>query len=241
MGRVRAAPSADKSRTDEARGGGRRPYSRTFTVLASRMFTVRASTTSIVCLLLAILLALPARAHDPQLSGLRVLIGGGKTTVSVTTHLSTLAKAEGQSALTDPQVEIALRKRVRLRLDGSAFTPTTTKLLRDDANDLLTWQATLDKPMETPEILARLYPEDSTSKLVVSVFRDGQSELETLLDADHPSLEVHTNTPPESRWQVFLRFVREGVAHIFGGPDHVCFVLGLLLLGGGLKTLLKLP
>lgn len=189
--------------------------------------------------LLAIFLALPALAHDPQLSGLRVLIGGGKTTVSVTTHLSTLAKAEGQSALTDLQVELALRKRVKLRLDGTNFAPTTTKLLRDDPNDLLTWQATLDKSIETPEVLARLYPEDASSKLVVSVFRDGQSQLETLLDAEHPALELHTNALPESRWQVFLRFVREGVTHIFGGLDHVCFVLGLLLLGGGLKTLLK--
>lgn len=193
---------------------------------------------ALLALCLAVLLLLPALAHDPQLSGLRVLIGGGKTTVSVTTHLSTLARAEGQKALNDPQVELALRKRVKLRLDGASFAPATTKLLRDDTNDLLTWQATLDKEVETPEILVRLYPEDNTSKLVVSVVRDGQSELETLLDASHPSLELR-DTPPESRWQVFLRFVREGIAHIFGGPDHICFVLGLLLLGGSLKTLLK--
>lgn len=194
---------------------------------------------ALLALCLAVLLLLPARAHDPQLSGLRVLIGGGKTTVSVTTHLSTLARAEGQKSLSDPQVELALRKRVKLRLDGASFAPATTKLLRDDPNDLLTWQATLDKEVETPEILARLYPDDSTAKLVVSVFRDGQSELETLLDADQPSLELHKDTPPESQWQVFWRFVREGITHIFGGPDHICFVLGLLLLGGGLKTLLK--
>ena len=36
-----------------------------------------------------------------------------------------------------------------------------------------------------------------------------------------------------------LRFVREGVLHIFGGPDHILFVLGLLLLGGTLKSLIK--
>ena len=46
-------------------------------------------------------------------------------------------------------------------------------------------------------------------------------------------------SPPESRLAVAGRFLREGVAHLFGGPDHVCFVLGLLLLGGTLKTLLK--
>ncbi len=190
-------------------------------------------------ILLTALLALPGWAHDPQLSGLQLVIGGGKTAVSVTTHLSTLAKAEGKSTLTDSQVELALRRRLKLRFDGENFTPTTTKLLRDDPNDLLTWQAIVDKPVETPEVLARLYPEDPSAKFVVSVVRDSKSEIETLLDAEHPSFELQTNAPPESRWQVFLRFVREGIAHIFGGPDHICFVLGLLLLGGGLKTLLK--
>ena len=110
---------------------------------------------SFFVLLFAALLALPALAHDPQISGLQVLIGRGMTTVSVTTHLTTLAKSEGQSALSDLQVELALRKRVKLRLDGENFTPTTTKLLRDDPNDLLTWQATLDKSTEIPEVLAK--------------------------------------------------------------------------------------
>jgi hypothetical protein len=34
-------------------------------------------------------------------------------------------------------------------------------------------------------------------------------------------------------------YIREGILHIFGGPDHILFVLGLLLLGGTLKSLIK--
>jgi hydrogenase/urease accessory protein HupE len=34
-------------------------------------------------------------------------------------------------------------------------------------------------------------------------------------------------------------FVKEGVGHIFLGLDHICFVVGLLLLGGTLRQLLK--
>ncbi len=39
---------------------------------------------------------------------------------------------------------------------------------------------------------------------------------------------------------VIRQFVREGVHHIFIGPDHILFVVGLLLLGGTIKQLLKI-
>ena len=39
---------------------------------------------------------------------------------------------------------------------------------------------------------------------------------------------------------VVRQFVIEGIHHIFIGPDHILFVVGLLLLGGGLGQLLKI-
>jgi hydrogenase/urease accessory protein HupE len=37
----------------------------------------------------------------------------------------------------------------------------------------------------------------------------------------------------------FPEFLVQGIHHIFIGPDHICFILGLLLLGGTLGRLLK--
>ncbi|MBA2242549.1 MAG: HupE/UreJ family protein [Chthoniobacterales bacterium] len=45
---------------------------------------------------------------------------------------------------------------------------------------------------------------------------------------------------PQGIGTVIKQFVREGVHHIFIGPDHILFVIGLLLLGGTLKRLLKI-
>ena len=45
---------------------------------------------------------------------------------------------------------------------------------------------------------------------------------------------------PQSRAAVVRRFVREGVHHIFIGPDHILFVIGLLLMGGGVRRLLRI-
>ncbi len=43
-----------------------------------------------------------------------------------------------------------------------------------------------------------------------------------------------------STLQSILQFVRMGVLHIFTGYDHIAFLLGLLLIGGSFKTLLKI-
>jgi len=39
---------------------------------------------------------------------------------------------------------------------------------------------------------------------------------------------------------IVRQFVREGVHHIFIGPDHILFIIGLLLLGGTIVQLLKI-
>src|ERR1041385_7583106 len=47
-----------------------------------------------LCVLVGV--ALPARAHDPSLSGIRILYRREDVVVNVTTHLSRLEKAEGR-------------------------------------------------------------------------------------------------------------------------------------------------
>jgi hydrogenase/urease accessory protein HupE len=42
-----------------------------------------------------------------------------------------------------------------------------------------------------------------------------------------------------SAFAAFLQFVKMGVLHIFTGYDHIAFLLGLVLIGGSLKTILK--
>lgn len=44
---------------------------------------------------------------------------------------------------------------------------------------------------------------------------------------------------PAGAWAVLRTFIVAGVRHIAIGPDHILFVLGLLLLGGGLARILK--
>jgi hydrogenase/urease accessory protein HupE len=72
----------------------------------------------------------------------------------------------------------------------------------------------------------------------LSRVRFGTRELsQRVAQADEPSFEVHgARSVSEDAW----RFLKLGIEHIFTGYDHIAFLIGLLLLGGSLKELVKI-
>jgi hydrogenase/urease accessory protein HupE len=72
-----------------------------------------------------------------------------------------------------------------------------------------------------------------------NLYRNGLLAHQDLLDAGRPR-SVYVTGLLQSRSQVIRRFLIEGVHHIFIGPDHILFVVGLLLLGGKVRRLLKI-
>ena len=191
---------------------------------------MRAKVLPLVVLLL--LLGWPGvcAAHDIHLTGIKMIWSADGLTVSILTPASRLATAD---------YDAALRRRLSLRLNGVPFQPGRATLMVDRPNDMVMWQARSDGPVSRIEVLNRLYPEDPASREIVSVFRAGQLVQETILDASHPSLVLGERARRVSPFAVAGRFMREGILHIFGGIDHVCFLFGLLLLGGSLRQLLK--
>ncbi|MEI6244717.1 MAG: HupE/UreJ family protein, partial [Acidobacteriota bacterium] len=59
---------------------------------------------------------------------------------------------------------------------------------------------------------------------------------EALLDAQHPS--YLRAQPSPTAVTLAGRYIRTGIQHILSGPDHVLFVIGLLLLGQSLVAVL---
>jgi len=62
------------------------------------------------------------------------------------------------------------------------------------------------------------------------------------LAAAHPGSLAATHSPAAvssiSVWRLAGRYIRTGIEHILSGPDHVLFVIGLLLLGQSLRAVL---
>ena len=67
--------------------------------------------------------------------------------------------------------------------------------------------------------------------VVRAVLRDGRV-VERLLLASDPWLVVPA---AEGVWEALRGYVALGVQHILGGPDHLLFVFGLVLLGGAFR------
>ena len=194
----------------------------------------------LTALLLGVMALLPSRAwaHDPALSGVRVLLRAHDVVITVSTHVARLRSAAGLGdVMTSADVDRAIGARLHVRLDGADVVPLPGHLISDATNDLLTWQMIRPGTAQRVDVLSRLYPEDATARTVVTIMRDGQASDDVLLDAEQPS--YLTTEPAGSLAALAGRYVRMGIAHILSGPDHVLFVLGLLLLGQSLGAVLR--
>jgi hypothetical protein len=81
-----------------------------------------------------------------------------------------------------------------------------------------------------------MFPYDPIHQTFVNVYEEGGLRQQSILTADAPSLRYFSGTT-QGRWSVIRTFVASGIEHILIGPDHVLFLIGLLLPGGTLRRL----
>lgn len=174
-------------------------------------------------------LSIVAHAHNLNLTGVKIRLDKSRTTVSVVAHLHALT--------TNPSTELG--RRLKLRLDDQPFVPRNSQLMLDRANGIVIWQATHNKAASRVTVEAPLFPERKGESTVVTLIKDRQVVEEAILDTQHLSATLGKVIAPGAA-TIVARFLREGVTHIFGGPDHVLFLLSLLLLGGTMPQLIKI-
>lgn len=173
-----------------------------------------------------IALVLPATAHVIQITGVTIHTDATRTTVSITAHLPLLAR-------TDPNIE--LPRRLRLRLDDNWFHAVASRITMDPAGDTLTWEGTDPRPAGSLKLDAPIFPDVAGDTTIVAVYRDGKLTDRAALTPQHPTAVLGENTTA-----VIRRFIEMGIAHILSGPDHILFVVGLILAGGSFRRLLAI-
>ena len=98
----------------------------------------------------------------------------------------------------------------------------------DGAYDVILFKVDCDK--EVPTLLTVTYQlfenVDPYHRGIVSVYCRGQTA-GAVLGPQNPSVTLNLNRP--DRWRQFKSFVIDGVWHIWTGPDHLLFILSLLL------------
>ena len=86
-------------------------------------------------------------------------------------------------------------------------------------------------------IHAALFPYDPTHQTFVNIYDNDTLAHQHVLSAGRPTMEYYTGGR-QGAFAVFSAFTRAGIHHIAIGPDHILFIVGLLLLGGSVLRLL---
>ena len=199
-----------------------------------------------------VLLATPVgvRAHPVPFSYLDVHLDGRALTVTLVAHMADLAndlKVSPPDELLKPSVvnpraeamTAMLTPRFAIAADGRPLTPIwsgTPEILAERQSLRFSIRYELPAQPGTLQISAAMFPYDPNHQTFLNVY-EGAALTQAILDRGRFSFEYFAGTR-QGVSAVIRKFVPAGAHHILIGPDHLLFLVGLLLLGGTVRQLL---
>lgn len=139
------------------------------------------------------------------------------------------AEATAIAAFAGNRLTLAADGRV---LDGSWSGPD---VLADRQSIRVHWRRALDRPAGTVAIEGTLFPYDPQHQTFINVY-EGAALTQAVIDHGHPRFEYFAGSR-QGVLAVVEKFVLSGIHHILIGPDHILFLIGLMLTGGSLRRL----
>jgi hypothetical protein len=85
----------------------------------------------------------------------------------------------------------------------------------------------------------RMFPYDPLHQSFVNMFEHGELRQQFVFAGDSAQKTFYAGTT-QGALAVMTTFIPSGTEHILIGPDHILFLIGLLLLGGGWKALVRI-
>ncbi len=197
-----------------------------------------------------LLVAAPASGHPAPFSYLDIRVAPDGLSGTLVLHDIDVARTLGladPTTLADPAVVAThtdalvtlMTTRVAIEADGAPITWVVDGVQPVTGQDAvgLAWHAALSRPAGHLAIGARLFPEDPVHQTFVTVYEADAVRWQEVLNRDRIRADYYTGTR-QGAMAVLRRFVGLGVHHIAIGPDHILFLVGLLLPGGRLWRLL---
>jgi hydrogenase/urease accessory protein HupE len=192
-----------------------------------------------------------ASAHPAPFSYLDLRIGGGVIDGTLVVHIIDVAHDLGVATpekLLDRSVAFGnldrltalINQRLSLRSDGQPLMIQwgDVDTLPERQGLQLHFRIHTPRPA-TLDIHAVMFPYDRLHQTFVNVYEDARLRQQFVLAVDNADRTYYTGTT-QGAIAVIKTFVPAGIHHILIGPDHILFLIGLLLLGGGWKALLKI-
>ena len=204
-----------------------------------------------VCLVavLALLLARSAAAHPVPFSYVDLKLQPTGIEATVVVHMFDAGhdlQIEPPDRLLDPELAVReagrlerlLTSRMHVEVDGTAASPEWTNVDVVPERQSLRLHAkfiTRHAP-GVVAVTALLFPYDSSHQTFLNVYEGDTLESQAILDGAHDRFEYYSGSG-QGVWAVIRKFVPAGIHHILIGPDHILFLIGLLLLGGTVRQL----
>ncbi len=194
--------------------------------------------------------AAPAFAHPAPFSYVDVRIDPAVLDVTVVIHAFDLAHDLGVPEMA-PLLEAAslapygaattalVRARLHLIADGAEL-PTVSwsspEPLPDRQSVRVRGRLALTTPPGQLSLRVLMFPYDPQHQTFVNVYERASLVNQAILSRDKQEIDHFPGTR-QGTVAVVRKFVTAGVHHILIGPDHLLFLVGLLLLGGSIRQL----
>lgn len=192
-----------------------------------------------------------AAAHPVPFSYLDVRVVPGAIELTLVAHIFDVAHELGidpPDQVLDPsilspksgEILVLLQKRLQIAADGHSLAEgvwSAPEPLPDRQS--VRWHARY-LVATTPgavTVTATLFPYDPAHQTFVNFYEGEALTSQAIIDRSHPQLELFAGDR-QGVLAVVRKFVPAGIHHILIGPDHLLFLVGLLLLGGSIRRLL---
>lgn len=201
--------------------------------------------------IIAICLAGLAEAHPAPFSYLDVRLESGGITGTLVLHVVDAAHELGMTApepLLDaaaaqaayPNITAFLRDRLSFAADGRVLPLAWDGIEPAPDRHAVQLRFHLDgSPPGALSMRAALFPYDGIHQTFVNVYEGGALRYQGIFDRGTAERVYYAGTV-RGALAVAATFVPSGVHHILIGPDHILFLIGLLLLGAKPWALLRI-
>ena len=191
--------------------------------------------------------ARPAAAHPVPFSYLDLRLQDDAVEGSLVVHIEDAAHELEIEPLELLDSDIAARQsaalanllaaRFAVSADGHALAPqwSAVKVLTGRQSVKLPFRFALDGRPGRLMVSADMFPYDPRHQTFVNIY-EGDELTQAILDRGRTGFEYFAGTRRGS-FAAVQKFLPSGIHHILIGPDHVLFLVGLLLLGGTIRRL----
>jgi hydrogenase/urease accessory protein HupE len=190
-----------------------------------------------------------AFGHPVPFSYLDLELRGASIGVSLTAHIYDLAhdlEITPMERLLDAGFltgqESAIRRllgsRLQLTADGRMLEPEwlQPEILQDRQSIRFHLRYAAGSLPGMVSVSALMFPYDPNHQTFVNVYENDTLTTQVILDRAHSQTTYFAGTR-QGVVAVLKKFIPAGVHHILIGPDHLLFLVGLLLLGGSIRRL----